>query len=397
MALRIRARDARVSDAAARHHAAHEQVRRGLPVQQPHGGGGRLHRRPPRRPEGRARRRLRPGHAEEAPRPAGHEDDHLRLRPGAPRTTTRLPTGNDVDGNTLPAPVGLNYSVVPVTARRRRLDERARAHPLRPDGARQREAARTGSGSSRRRTCSSAASRRSRWARTRCYGMGLMVDRRWGTPVVHHGGDMFGYHSDMIWLPEHGVGAVILTNCRLGLAPARPVPAPDPGGALRREARGGRRPRLRRLAAEGRPRQGAGAARRARPIRPRWRSSRARYRNPAAGRALPFSAAGRTVVVRHGRVAEPGGVPEERRRDDLVPHRGPLPARDSSSWWPSGTGSAPSSSATPSTSTSSWRFRPGRAGCPENRSRRPGIQGSRTAGLFRPVTGATASPGSTRG
>jgi CubicO group peptidase (beta-lactamase class C family) len=44
------------------------------------------------------------------------------------------------------------------------------------------------------------------------YGMGLMVDRTWGVSVVHHGGDIWGYHSDMMWLPEHGVGAVILTN-----------------------------------------------------------------------------------------------------------------------------------------------------------------------------------------
>jgi CubicO group peptidase (beta-lactamase class C family) len=44
------------------------------------------------------------------------------------------------------------------------------------------------------------------------YGMGLMVDRTYGIPVVHHGGDLIGYHSDMMWLPEHGVGAVILTN-----------------------------------------------------------------------------------------------------------------------------------------------------------------------------------------
>jgi hypothetical protein len=44
------------------------------------------------------------------------------------------------------------------------------------------------------------------------YGMGLTVDRRWGIPVLRHGGDLAGYHSDMMWLPEHGVGAVILTN-----------------------------------------------------------------------------------------------------------------------------------------------------------------------------------------
>jgi CubicO group peptidase (beta-lactamase class C family) len=44
------------------------------------------------------------------------------------------------------------------------------------------------------------------------YGMGLMTDNTYGVEVVHHGGDMIGYHSDMIWLPEHNVGAVILTN-----------------------------------------------------------------------------------------------------------------------------------------------------------------------------------------
>ena len=52
------------------------------------------------------------------------------------------------------------------------------------------------------------------------YGMGLMVDTKYGVPVVHHGGDMIGYHSDMIWLPQQGVGAVILTNS-------------DPGALLR--------------------------------------------------------------------------------------------------------------------------------------------------------------------
>ena len=52
------------------------------------------------------------------------------------------------------------------------------------------------------------------------YGMGLMADTKYGTPLVHHGGDLIGYHSDMMWLPEHNVGAVILTNV-------------DPGWSLR--------------------------------------------------------------------------------------------------------------------------------------------------------------------
>jgi CubicO group peptidase (beta-lactamase class C family) len=44
------------------------------------------------------------------------------------------------------------------------------------------------------------------------YGMGLMVDSTYGVPVVHHGGDMVGFHSDMMWLPQQQVGAVVLTN-----------------------------------------------------------------------------------------------------------------------------------------------------------------------------------------
>jgi CubicO group peptidase (beta-lactamase class C family) len=46
----------------------------------------------------------------------------------------------------------------------------------------------------------------------RAYGMGLMVDTTYGAQIVHHGGDMIGFHSDMMWLPEHQVGAVVLTN-----------------------------------------------------------------------------------------------------------------------------------------------------------------------------------------
>lgn len=44
------------------------------------------------------------------------------------------------------------------------------------------------------------------------YGMGLQVDNTYGVPVVHHGGDLLGHHSDMMWLPEYGIGAVVLTS-----------------------------------------------------------------------------------------------------------------------------------------------------------------------------------------
>ena len=48
------------------------------------------------------------------------------------------------------------------------------------------------------------------------YGMGLKIDRQWGVTVIHHGGSTAGYRSDMIWLPDHGVGAVILINSDTG-------------------------------------------------------------------------------------------------------------------------------------------------------------------------------------
>jgi len=50
----------------------------------------------------------------------------------------------------------------------------------------------------------------------RTYGMGLEVDTTYGTPVIRHGGDLLGYQSDMLWLPDHHLGAVVLTNSERG-------------------------------------------------------------------------------------------------------------------------------------------------------------------------------------
>lgn len=49
------------------------------------------------------------------------------------------------------------------------------------------------------------------------YGMGLMDDRTYGISIIHHGGDLIGYHSDVIAIPSAGVGAVILTNSDTGV------------------------------------------------------------------------------------------------------------------------------------------------------------------------------------
>ncbi len=48
------------------------------------------------------------------------------------------------------------------------------------------------------------------------YGMGLMVNNRWGIPVIHHGGSMSGFKSDLVFLPDQGIGAVLLTNADNG-------------------------------------------------------------------------------------------------------------------------------------------------------------------------------------
>lgn len=48
------------------------------------------------------------------------------------------------------------------------------------------------------------------------YGLGLVEDTSWGVPVFHHGGGMPGYQSDVIFIPNAGVGAVLLTNSNSG-------------------------------------------------------------------------------------------------------------------------------------------------------------------------------------
>src|ERR1700679_3038956 len=43
------------------------------------------------------------------------------------------------------------------------------------------------------------------------YGLGLMIDTHLGITVVYNGGDIFGYHSTMIWLPDYNTGAILLS------------------------------------------------------------------------------------------------------------------------------------------------------------------------------------------
>lgn len=54
------------------------------------------------------------------------------------------------------------------------------------------------------------------------YGMGLEVDNQYGVAVVHHGGSLAGYKSDIMLIPSADIGAVILTNSDDGQMLLRP-------------------------------------------------------------------------------------------------------------------------------------------------------------------------------
>jgi CubicO group peptidase (beta-lactamase class C family) len=146
------------------------------------------------------------------------------------------------------------------------------------------------------------------------YGMGLEVDATYGTPVVHHGGSMIGYKSDMLWLPEHNVGAVILTNS-------------DAGGAML----GPFRHKLLEVLFDGRPEADTDIATRAKAMRERILAERklltvpaapdlaaglaARYTNPALGE-IQVNRSGEATVFDFGEWRSP--VASRRNPDGSV-------------------------------------------------------------------------------
>lgn len=49
------------------------------------------------------------------------------------------------------------------------------------------------------------------------YAMGWRVEQLAGLQVVRHGGEVSNYRSDIIMMPKHKIGVVVLTNCNNGL------------------------------------------------------------------------------------------------------------------------------------------------------------------------------------
>ncbi len=106
------------------------------------------------------------------------------------------------------------------------------------------------------------------------YGMGLYVDRTWGIPVLYHGGSMIGYKTNMLWLPEHGVGAVILTNSDSGQSLLQPFQR-----------------RLLELLFDARPQAEASVAASAKALQDALAAERKRWVVPAAADAVALLAA----------------------------------------------------------------------------------------------------------
>lgn len=121
------------------------------------------------------------------------------------------PHSPDVDGKTSVAAMDVNYSIIPVrpagaawssVGDMLKYVSMELAEGRLPDGTQY----------IRRETLLARRAPQVPIGKEATYGMGLVVDTKYGTPVVHHGGDMIGFHSDMMWLPEYNVGAVVLTN-----------------------------------------------------------------------------------------------------------------------------------------------------------------------------------------
>lgn len=114
------------------------------------------------------------------------------------------------------------------------------------------------------------------------YGMGLMTDTTYGVTVVHHGGDLAGYHSDWFAFPDAQVGAVILTNADQGGPMRGAFMRRDPRGAVRRQTRSRRKRRFGRDAHVREYRRGAREADGARSAGCRAQLAEA-YRSPDLG------------------------------------------------------------------------------------------------------------------
>lgn len=147
--------------------------------------------------------------------PLGMKDTTFDFR-RAQSVNHARPHGDDVDGRTRLAAMDLNYAIVAArpaggvwtsTRDMSRYVLMELAKGRRPDG----------------KPIVSEANHAARYqpqilvGEDTSYGLAVFTSTRLGVQVVQHGGDLLGYHSNMFWLPELGIGATILTNSDSGV------------------------------------------------------------------------------------------------------------------------------------------------------------------------------------
>ena len=165
-------------------------------------------------PEARARRRLRRGDADAVFDPLGMKATTFDFAQGADAATPpspHAPRRRRQDRRSRWA--RSTTSIDPGAPRRRRVEHRRATCSSTCRWSSPRASCPTASATSRKDALLARRAPQVAIGKDATYGMGLDGrTQRYGVTVVHHGGDMIGFHSDMMWLPEHGVGAVILTN-----------------------------------------------------------------------------------------------------------------------------------------------------------------------------------------
>jgi CubicO group peptidase (beta-lactamase class C family) len=121
------------------------------------------------------------------------------------------PHGDDVDGKPTVASMAINYSIVPA---RPAGGVWTSAHDLIRDVQLERALGKLPNGKQLVSAENLLARRAPQIAlgEDASYGMGLIEDHTYGVSVVSHGGSMSGFKSNLYFLPDSGIGAVLLTN-----------------------------------------------------------------------------------------------------------------------------------------------------------------------------------------
>ncbi len=145
--------------------------------------------------------------------PIGMENTTLSFEDVVARGDYAMPYGSDLLGKFYPIPLAMEKLLIPVApagAHWSTVNDMARYlitelnEGVAPDGTRVVSAENLGETWQPQVAISADSS----------YGLGWIVDEYKGLPLFHHGGNTFGFTSDLAFLPDAGIGISVLTNGR---------------------------------------------------------------------------------------------------------------------------------------------------------------------------------------